>query len=395
MRYSPLEMGSVTAMLSLLAGCAGSSSHRVAEAPGSPQPLTVPSSPAEALLPRKVIAAGIANPRGMELREDGSLLVSSAGTGDPEHPNTGQLLALHDANGDGDFDDAGERQVLLDEQPSANILDFVRRDEVFGMAGMARSPDALLVALAFFGGPSTLFRVDGAQVSVWGTTHGNINDLAFDPARRQWFGAASSTDEIVRIAPGGRAERVVKFPPLASGQDAVPAYLRSDPRSGELLVSLFSGSPEGEEGGKGVELVRRAASIVAVNPDTHAVRTVVGGLTVPTDLELGRDGSLYVTEFCDAFLEPVATRQEMFTGTKHGGFRRFSGRLLRIDRSSGAVTVVAKGLDAPTDLALAGDALLVAEGMGTPGRSIPGPTGPQPLQGFIERVELSAPASTN
>jgi hypothetical protein len=128
---------------------------------------------------------------------------------------------------------------------------------------------------------------------------------------------------------------------------------------------------------------------VRVNPETKHVEPVVVGLTVPTDLAIAADGTLYVLEFCDAFVDPVGTREAMQAGPSHGGFRRFSGRLLRIDRRTGAVGVVAQGLDAPTNLALVGDALYVAEGMGTPGRLIPGPSGaPQPLLGFIERIDL-------
>lgn len=349
----------------------------------------VPRSPPVSPLPRARIASGLANPRGMHVLPDGSMLVAVAGTGDPANAQTGALLHLRDVNQDGDFDDAGERTILLDKQPSRNILDIVRRDEVFGMAGMAEGDGAVLVALAFFGGPSTIFRVDGERVTQWGSTHGNVNDLAYDPDRRTWVGVASTTDELLRLLEGGHAERVVKFPPLASGQDPVPAYLRHDPQTKDILVTLFSGSPEGEEGGKGVEIVPRSASIVRVNPDTRRVAPVVTGLTVPTDLEITDDGTIYVLEFCNAFLDPVTRREDMNQGAMHGGFRRFSGRLLRIDRKTSAVSVMADGLDAPTNLTRSGKSLFVAEGMGTPGRLIPGPDGkPTPLVGYIERITL-------
>jgi hypothetical protein len=349
----------------------------------------VPEHPASAERKRVRVAGDLPNPRGMHVLPDGSLYVAVAGTGDPANAETGALLHLHDDNHDGDFDDAGERTTLLDKQPSRNIFDIVRRDEVFGMAGMAEGAGDVLVALAFFGGPSTIFRIDGARVTPWGHTHANINDLAYDPGRRLWMGVASTTDEVLRLYEGGMTERVVKIPPLASGQDAVPAYLRYDPVSRDMLVTLFSGSPEGEEGGKGVEIVKRAASIVRVHPEAHRVEPVVTGLTVPTDLEISEDGSIYVLEFCDAFLEPIKTRDEMRGPPLHGGFRRFSGRLLRVNRNTGAVSVVAQGLDAPTNLTRSGTSLFVAEGMGTPGRLIPGPDGkPRTLQGFIEKIEL-------
>jgi hypothetical protein len=352
-------------------------------------PIEVPLAPAQLELARTSVASGLPNPRGMYVTPEGALLVAIAGTGDPANSATGGLWQLQDTNHDADFDDAGERTKLLDGQPSRNILDIVRRDEVFGMASIAAGGGEVLASLADFGGPSTILRIDGTKVSKWGSTHGNINSLAFDQRRGVWLGAASTTDEVLQLFSGGLSQRIVKFPALASGQDAVPAYLRYDARTGDVLVTLFSGSPEGEEGGQGTELVPRSASIVRVHAETRSIEPVVVGLTVPTDLEIDEDGSIYVLEFCDAFLDPVKTRQDMQGGAMHGGFRRFSGRLLHIDRATRQVRVVATGLDAPTNLTRVGGALYVAQGMGTPGRLIPGRDGkPVALQGFIERISL-------
>lgn len=350
--------------------------------------LVVPEQPLVALAPRARIAAGLLNPRGMQPLANGELLLSEAGTGLPDAEPSGRLLKLSDHNADGDFLDAGEQRVLLDRQPSKNILEIVRRDEVFGMAGMAEGEGRVLVALAFFGGPTTLLEVVDNDVTSWGKTHTNLNDVTYDPTRKQWYAVASTTDEVVRLQPGGGVERVVKIPPLASGQDPVPGYLRHDPLSGELLVTLFSGSPEGEEGGEGTELVPRAGGIVAIDPDHKRFRWLVQGLTVPTDLEVTPDGTIYVLQFCASFLDPVRTHAELMKAPSHGGFERFSGRLLRIERPSGKTTVIAEGLDAPTNLVLAGNALYVAEGMGTPGREIPSPSGTVKLEGFIERIPL-------
>ena len=378
-----------------LAACASTTHVRSTAEPAVAKPrvtevpaLVVPERPALALAPRGRIAAGLLNPRGMQPLAGGGLLLSEAGNGLPDAEPSGRLLKLSDQNGDGDFLDQGEQRVLLDRQPSKNILDIVRRDEVFGMAGMAEGDGRVLVALAFFGGPTTLLQVVGDDVTPWGKTHTNLNDITYDPGRKQWYAVASTTDEVVRLQAGGGVERVVKLPPLESGQDSVPGYLRHDPLSGELLVSLFSGSPEGEEGGEGTELVPRAGGIVAIDPDHKTVRWLVRGLTVPTDLEIAPDGSIYVLQFCASFLDPVRTHAELLAAPGHGGFERFSGRLLRIERPSGHTTVIAEGLDAPTNLVLAGNALYVAEGMGTPGREIPSPSGTVKLEGFIERIPL-------
>lgn len=278
--------------------------------------------------------------------------------------------------------------MLLDAQPSRNIFHVVRRDEVFGMAGIARGGDVVLASLAFFGGPSTIFRVDGDKVERWGSTQGNVNDLAYDPAGARWIGVASTTDEVVELLEGGLSRRITKFATRANGQDAVPGYLRHDPVTGRIAVSLFTGSPEGEEGGDGTELVIGAGAIVALSPEGGEDHNIVSGLSVPTDFEIAPDGSIYVLEFCDSFLDPVTKREDMMERSMHGGFRRHSGRLLRVERPSGRVTVVATALDTPTNIAIGDGALFVAQGMGTPGRMIPTPQGDRPLHGFIERFEL-------
>lgn len=392
-----LCLGTGLAILASISACA--STQAAQPAAQTPEPsasgaIEIPVQPARALAQRRIIARGLLNPRGMQV-VDGGLLVSEAGTGDPASAASGRLIKLVDANGDGDYLDEGEKHVLLDGQPSKNIFDVVRRDEVFGMAGMDRGADSSgqafeMVALAFFGGPSTLFAIRGDKVEPWGKTHGNINDLTFDPKRNKWFGVSSTTDEVVELLQGNGSQRVIKLPTLASGQDAVPGYLRHDPVTNDLLVSLFSGSPEGEEGGEGTELVPRSASIVRVSPEQKTATPLITGLTVPTDLEVDAGGAVYVLEFCDAFLDPITSREAM-AKTGHGGFKRYSGRLLRIDRSTGDTTVIAEQLDAPTNLAAAPGGFLVAEGMGTPGRMIPTPNGDAPLEGFIELVTYPYP----
>lgn len=367
-------------------GCAATTPARLDAVAG--QVVDVPRELVVEPLPRSLVARDLENPRGMLPRENGELLVAVAGSGNSESRPTGALVVLIDENGDGAFE---ERRLLLEGQASRNIVDIVRRDEVFGMAGIAAGGGATLVSLAYFGGPSTIYRVDGNEVVEWSRVFGNINDLEYDPLRDLWVGVSSSSDEVVRLQETRGSRRILKVPPLPDGQDPVPGYLRHDPVTGDLLVSLFSGSTEGEEGGLGIEIVPRAGGIIRVDPETGDFGWLVKGLTAPTDLELGPDGRLYVLEFCSQFEQPVETWSAMWERPVHGGFRRFSGRLLAIDREGGGVTVVADGLDGPTNLALRGRDLYVAQGMGTPGRPIPGPNGPVPLSGFIERVRLPAP----
>lgn len=385
-----LFMACASPSLPVTNAAAGSKPAVVSRSGGSVEghPIDVSVSLPRTLRPRTVVSTGLLNPRGLYSLQNRDLLLAEAGTGDPAAPMTGTLSRLSDTDGDGRFAGQGERVALLTEQPSKNLLDIVRRDEVFGLAGMDQAQDYLLVALAFFGGPTKLLEVRGDAVREWGVTHLNINDVAFDPVLQQWFGVSSGSNEVVRLLPGRGTERVLSIPPLAQGQDAVPGYVTFDPRSQRLLVSLFSGSVLGEEGGSGVELIPRAGAILLLDPEQPRLERVVTGLTAPTDLVVAADGVIYVLEFCDAFIDPVADRSALQGGPTHGGFRRFSGRLLRIDRSRGEVSVLAEKLDTPTNLAIAGTDLYIAQGMGTPGREIPGPSGATRLDGFVERLTL-------
>src|SRR5262249_40491694 len=71
--------------------------------------LAVPLTPTLELLSHRIVATGLLNPRGIERLAESELLVAEAGTGDPESERSGSLSRLTDVNGDGDFDDAGER----------------------------------------------------------------------------------------------------------------------------------------------------------------------------------------------------------------------------------------------------------------------------------------------
>jgi hypothetical protein len=105
--------------------------------PGRPARIEVPEAIKDLIQERQRVATGLANPRGM-LADDQGVLVALAGTGDPANPKTGGLVRLVDRDGDGDYLDPGEVKPLLQRQPSRNILEIVRRDEVFGVAAVAK-----------------------------------------------------------------------------------------------------------------------------------------------------------------------------------------------------------------------------------------------------------------
>ena len=126
------------------------------------------------------------------------------------------------------------------------------------------------------------------------------------PAPQAVVRASSTSDEIVRLQPGrGRGARAQDAAARRTGRTRCRATCATTRSAARSSSALFTGSPEGEEGGLGVELLPRAGGIIAVDPDTKHLRWVVSGLTVPTDLEIAPDGTMYVLEFCDAFLDPV------------------------------------------------------------------------------------------
>lgn len=361
--------------LLLAAGCSLSLNRR-------PTAVTVQTEPAA--LARRTVARGLANPRAMLRGDGGSLLVATAGTGRPGEETSGAVLILNDLDNDGRYDSQGERHPLLKDAPSVNIAGLVHRDEVFGMAALARGGGRVLASVAFFDRPSSLWSVAGDSVELWTEVEANVNDLVFDNARGVWFAVSSSTDQLLRLDDKGRAEVITDFVELENGQDPVPGYLTLDHDNDRLLVSLFSGSTEGDSGGLGTEFVRGAGRIMSIDPDTGETETLLTGLTAPTDLVLVGKQRLLVLEFCDGFLDPMTNDQGSMSEVSHGGFRRFSGRLLDVDLATGAARLLAEGLDTPTNLLLAGSDVLVSEGMGTPGRPIPGPEGEVRLDGFIE-----------
>jgi len=351
----------------------------------------VPSSPPERLWQRRVVAQGLLNPRGILALNDGSLLVAEAGSGDPDHPLTGRISALRDLDGNGDYDAPGERRVLIDHQPSVNILGrlAVNRDEVFGLADLEAGGGVTLATIADPTKGSTLLELDGPAPRSWSTTHDNANSVTWHAGLSTWFAVQSFANTVIAIAQGGVEREIAKIHALEQGQHSVPAALTYEPSSGGLLVALFSGQRGGDTQGSGVDFVKGSGKIVRVMPESGRVTSVVEGLNAPTDLALGENHTLYVLEFCDDFTDPVHDVGEAKSSVRHAGFERFSGRLLAIDLQSGEVSSIAKDLDLPTHLRVLRDGkILVSVGQGTPGRTIPSPSGPTPLDGRL--IELFA-----
>jgi hypothetical protein len=345
----------------------------------------IPTDVPQTIHERKNLLRRIDNPRGTLLEPRGTLLVAVAGSG--HRQADGSIRRFHPGP-DGNY---RAPTILIANQASKNLLPLVRRDEVFGVAAIKAGEGQIRATAAYYDGPSRILAINNDKTQWVSAVSGNLNDIAWHPVERVWFGVSSSTNELLRIPENEPPVTVTSFPPLENGQEAVPGYLRHDPQTDDLLVSLFSGSPLGETGGDGTEIVTRAGKIVRVNPRTGKIVEMVSDLTAPTDLEISADGrTLWILELCDSFVGPVTSRAKMLTTETHGGFRRFSGRLLQVDRTTGSVVEIAHQLDTPTNLSAMDGWLLISTGMGTPGRDIPGLGGiTQPLEGRIDAIRIA------
>lgn len=266
--------------------------------------------------------------------------------------------------------------------------DWLKRDEIMGLSDIASDGEQILVSLTDYVGGSKVMQVHPLPVKTVFNSRGNLNSIVYHPELKAWFGIKPDANVVVEFSADGQERIVATFEDMADGQDAVPVCVIYEPDTQGLLVSLFSGEIGQDPAKRGIDFDKTAGQVVRVDIATGAVIPVVTGLTAPTGIALSEDGLLYVLELCDDFLEPLIA-DDATTECLHGGFKRFSGRLLSIDSGTGEAIVLAEKLDTPSNLEIHNGRLLVSEGMGMPGRPIPGIDGEgQPLDGYIRQIEI-------
>lgn len=376
-------------------------------------PLLLPlllSPLALAQAPLERLASDLANPRGVAVVDEATLLVIEAGTGTDRaeaRARSGRLTLLEDRDADGDFGDPGERRALLEGYPSYNGLEVfrTRRDEVGGLGDLLLLPDGRLLFTR--DDPFPGYAADGSAQEIgvveWSLAgeapprtfarrFATVNALAYDPAREVLYLAESGMNRLVTLDAEGRARSVTAFGLLEHGQQAVPAGLALEP-DGTVLVALFSGSLEGYAGADGAPLAYMPgdARVVRVDPESGAVTDLITGLTTAVDVAVDEAGNVYVLELSTGW--PAAPMPEGFdlyapdAPPDAGGYPRFSGRVTRYGPDLER-TVLAEGLDAPTNLTYDGGTLYISSGQGTPGRPIWGPSGATRISGELYRLEL-------
>jgi hypothetical protein len=344
--------------------------------------------------PIRDVVRGLHNPRGLKQLPDGSLLVAEAGTG--SNPDS-RVIRLEPWSGGYRF-----AEVVFDRQPSVNILRETRREEIMGANGIYTWGSAMLGLFTDYRhGASRMLEIAPEPGRVRHELRGHVVEFAYDPATEMGYTVSPDLDCVYQLdGEGGSTVWTVLSREVTGqhpGQHAVPSGICHDPWSGTLLVTLLSGEVYDEPfeiddhppGATGLNFLHGLARVLAIDPSEGIIVTHVAGLTFAT-ATLAHGPHLFVLEGCNAFLDPLV-REEHFHQRRHGGYRRFSGRLLHIDRRTGMASILAEQLDLPSNLSLIhGGRLLVSQGAGIVGRPIPGPNGRTVLlDGFISEIDVS------
>jgi len=201
--------------------------------------------------------------------------------------------------------------------------------------------------------------------------------------------AESGLNRISTVTLDGNVTPIIEFPHLAHDQQPVPAGLARDPRTGDLLVALFSGQIR-DYFGTAIAYMPEDARIIRLNPHTGEWHDEITGLTTAVDVTIDDVGNIYVVELATGWPAAVMPRDfplfDPDAPPDAGGYPRFSGRVTMYPADGGNPVRLAEGLDAPTNITYFDGALYVSVGQGTPGRPIMGPEGRTHITGELLRI---------
>ncbi|MFZ6779152.1 hypothetical protein ACO0LD_20175 [Undibacterium sp. Ji83W] len=356
----------------------------------NPPPIVLPQLMIQQRCVSRVILRGLDNPRGIKLKQDGSLLLVEAGSGNAEQVYSGRLLQFKQ-DGEAEY---VKREILADGFRSMNMQARMCRDEIFGLADIAYGGGRWLLSQTDYVAGSRILDLTTLPPRVAFQSRGNLNALCYHPQRQSWLTVKPDTNQAIEFIEGQPEAVVGVLPDLSGGQHAVPVTVILDhswqPKSGSqpVLISLFSGELQDEAGKMGINFEKGVSKIVRLDLDTGEVSTVITGLTLATGMAFTEQGQLLVLELCDDFLEPMPVYEVPQTAW-HGGFKRYSGRLLSFDLSKRTVTCLARYLDTPSNLCVAGNTVFISEGMGLPGRPIANADGETvALEGYVRKLIL-------
>jgi len=346
----------------------------------------------------EVILSGLDNPRGIAVSPTGEMFLAEAGTGyaaiDPTQL-TGKFTKYTDLNNDGDFDDEGEAKRWFSHFPTYNALHFygIQQDEVSGPGDVILHRDGRIY-LSVDGGLDEIALYEISPEGRIGRNladRSNMNSIAFDRTQERIYTVESTANQLIEITLESGALRViVVFPLLEYGQQAVPAGLCVDPRTGDVLVAFFSGARVNNETQVGIPVIPKAAKVVRVDPKTGNFADEITDLTTAIDVAIDERGNIFVVEMASGYADLLPKTFDLFdpdASPLHGGYLRFSGSVTLYPVDGSSPQVLADGLDMPTNITLSPDgALFISTGQGTPGRSIPSLGGSTRIVGKIVRI---------
>ncbi|MFZ6874726.1 hypothetical protein ACO0LF_21920 [Undibacterium sp. Di27W] len=339
-----------------------------------------------------IILRGLNNPRGIKCKQDGSLLLVEAGSGDAEQVFSGRLLQFKpDAEGG-----YTKCEVLADGFRSMNMQARMCRDEIFGLADIAYGDGRWLLSQTDYVSGSRILDLSSLPPQPVIHSRGNLNALCYHPQRQSWLTVKPDSNQAIEFKDGQPEAVVGVLPDLSGGQHAVPVMVILDQNwqqtDGQqpVLISLFSGELQGDASKTGIHFEKGVSKIVRLDLETGVVSTVIEGLTLATGMAFTEQGQLLVLELCENFLEAMPA-DEIPQTAWHGGFKRYSGRLLCCDLEKHNVTCLATHLDTPSNLCVAGNVVFISEGMGLPGRPIANADGATvALEGYVRKLSLPA-----
>jgi hypothetical protein len=322
----------------------------------------------------KVVATGLANPRGITIGRDGKIYVAESGRG-------GSKLVSAVIEGQAQFACLGKTGAVtrIDKKGHkdriAKLPSFAAAYDPDGPGGVAATcpttgPNAvgtaavgptnlslsgkgtIAVTMGLGGnesvrdaiGPTfgTLLRVKEngkhkilADLVGWEQDHnpdGEVPDSNPYGTTRLSDGSRLVADaggnDLLRIRPNGSIETVAVFPHRAPTAFALPSCLTASPPGfpppGTMIPAqaVTTSVAVGPDGAwyvgllTGFPFTRNTADVFRVDPVTHAITNFTGGIDLSyiTGLDFGPDGSLYVVEFTQARLLDAEVCGDMTPG---------------------------------------------------------------------------------
>jgi len=300
------------------------------------------------------LVSGLLNPRGLKVGPDGMIYVAEAGTAGDIDAGSGDTASKSGFTGRiSKVDPAtGARTTVADKLPSNGGPE----GDSVGPADVAFLGNQLYYvqthggeAYGFPDNPTGLYKVngDGSVTLVADIGKFNIDNPIPDVVDGKqevevggnpysmvvrdgnFYVVDGNQNQLMKITPTGTITRVTDFP----GHPVTTGITYSG--GGPFYVAALGTFPFSPAQGK----------VYQVGYPTGAITTVASGVSSLTDVEFGPGGQLYATNFMDQATDPASPLP----------WTPFTGKLMKVDPSTGTFTPVATGFVALTAVTFIGD----------------------------------------